>query len=112
MKEFNEIETNIDYEDPRMVLSISVDRGDYEIFERACYHNRDKPTEILREFMEAYAYADRKSELEERQLEHFIEKGIDNKLITLFNKLCSIENKIDSLSIKKIKMEAKNNGTE
>lgn len=104
MKEFNDIETSIDYEDPRMVLSISVDRVDYEIFERTCCRNHDKPTELLREFMEAYAYADRKSELEERQLEHFIEKGIDNKLITLFNKLCSIENKIDSLSIKKIKI--------
>ena len=54
MKEFNEIETNIDYEDPRMIVSISVDRGDYDAFERACHRNHRKSTELLREFMETY----------------------------------------------------------
>ena len=101
MKEFNEIEINIDYEDPQMIVSISVDRGDYDAFERACHRNHRKSTELLREFMETYAYADEEDKLEEKQMEHFIEKGIDNKLITLFSKLCSIENKIDSLSINK-----------
>ena len=70
---------------------------------RLDYKSSETPWSSIREWFPT---------IEERQLEHFIEKGIDNKLITLFNKLCSIENKIDSLSIKKIKMEVKNNGTE
>lgn len=98
MKEFKSIETNIGYEDPRMVVSISVDRGDYRDFERACHRNHEKPTELLREFMEAYAYADWGDKLEERQLEHFMAKGVDDKLIALYNKLYRIENKLDKLS--------------
>ncbi len=59
---------------------------------RLDYKSSETPWSSIREWFPT---------IEERQLEHFIEKGIDNKLITLFNKLCSIENKIDSLSIKK-----------
>ena len=95
MKEFNEIETNIDYEDPRMVLSISVDRGDYDAFERACHRNYRKSTELLREFMETYAYADEEGKLEEKQMEHFMAKGVDDKLIALYVKVCRIEKELD-----------------
>ena len=98
MKEFKEIETNIGYEDPRIIVSISVDRGDYEDFERACHRNHEKSTELLREFMEAYAYADWGDRLEERQREHFIGKGVDDKLTALYIKLCRIENELDKLS--------------
>jgi hypothetical protein len=100
MREFKEIETNIDYEDPRMIVSISVDRGDYRDFERACHRNHEKPTELLRELMEAYAYAERGDELEERQIEHFMAKGVDDKLVVMFNKLCEMEIKLEKLSAK------------
>lgn len=95
MKEFNEIETNIDYEDPRMIVSISVDRGDYDAFERACHRNHRKSTELLREFMETYAYADEEDKLEEKQMEHFMAKGVDDKLIALYVKVCRIEKELD-----------------
>lgn len=95
MKEFKEIETDIGYEDPRMIVSISVDRGDYEDFERACHRNHEKPTEVLRKFMEAYAYADWEDKLEDKQLERFIAKGIDDKLVALYNMLCKIEKVLD-----------------
>lgn len=98
MKEFNEIETNIDYEDPRMIVSIYVDRGDYDAFERACHRNHRKSTELLREFMETYAYADEEDKLEEKQMEHFMAKGVDDKLIALYMKACRIENELDKLS--------------
>ena len=95
MKEFNEIETNIDYEDLRMIVSISVDRGDYDAFERACHRNHRKSTELLREFMETYAYADEEDKLEEKQMEHFMAKGVDDKLIALYVKVCRIEKELD-----------------
>ena len=95
MKEFNEIETNIEYEDPRMIVSISVDRGDYDAFERACHRNHRKSTELLREFMETYAYADEEDKLEEKQMEHFMAKGVDDKLIALYVKVCRIEKELD-----------------
>ena len=95
MKEFNEIETNIDYEDLRMIVSISVDRGDYDAFERACHRNHRKSTELLREFMETYAYADEEDKLEEKQVEHFMAKGFDDKLIALYVKVCRIEKELD-----------------
>ena len=95
MKEFNEIETNIDYEDPRMIVSISVDRGDYDAFERACHRNHRKSTELLREFMETYAYADEEDKLEEKQMEHFMAKGVDDKLIALYVRVCRIEKELD-----------------
>ena len=95
MKEFNEIETNIDYEAPRMIVSISVDRGDYDAFERACHCNHRKSTELLREFMETYAYADEEDKLEEKQMEHFMAKGVDDKLIALYAKVCRIEKELD-----------------
>lgn len=98
MKEFKKIETNIDYEDPRIIVSISVDRGDYKDYERACHRNHEKSTELLREFMEAYAYADWEDKLEERQLEHFIGKGVDDKMTALYIKLCRIEKSLDKLS--------------
>lgn len=100
MREFKEIETNIDYEDPRMIVSISVDTGDYRDFERVCHHNHEKPTELLREFMEAYAYAEREDKLEERQIEHFMAKGVNDKLVVMFNKLCEMEIKLEKLSAK------------
>ena len=83
-----------------MVVLISMDRGDYAHFERACYRNHEKPTELLREIMESYAYAGEEGKLEERYLESFISKGVDDKLAVLYNKLCRMENKIDKLSIK------------
>ncbi len=98
MKEFKEIETNIGYEDPRMIVSIIVDRGDYEDFERACHRNHEKSTELLRELMEAYAYEDWEDKLEERQLERFLEKGVDDKLTALYTKLCRIENALNKFS--------------
>lgn len=95
MKEFNEIETNIDYEDCRMIVSISVDMGDYDAFERACHRNHRKSTELLREFMETYAYADEEDKLEEKQMEHFMAKGVDDKLIALYVRVCRIEKELD-----------------
>ena len=83
-----------------MIVSISVDTGDYLDFERACHHNCEKPTELLREFMEAYAYAEREDKLEERQIEHFMAKGVDDKLVVMFNKLCEMEIKLEKLSAK------------
>ena len=53
MKEFEKIETKIGYEDPKMVVSISIDRGDYEDFESACHNNHEDPKELLREIMES-----------------------------------------------------------
>ena len=95
MKEFNEIETNIEYEDPRIIVSISVDRGDYEDFEWECRHNHEKPAELLRELMQAYAYSDDEDKLEEKQMEHFMAKGVDDKLIALYVKVCRIEKELD-----------------
>jgi hypothetical protein len=83
-----------------MIVSISVDTEDYRDFERACHHNYEKPTELLREFMEAYAYAEREDKLEERQIEHFMAKGVDDKLVVMFNKLCEMEIKLEKLSAK------------
>ena len=98
MKEFKKVETSIGYEDPRMVISISIDRGDYEAFEWACRHNHEKPTELLREFMEGYAYADEVDKLEEKKLENFMSKGVDEKLVTLYMRLCNIENSLNKFS--------------
>lgn len=100
MKEFKRIETEIGYEDPKMVVLISMDRGDYEHFERACHRNHENPTELLREIMESYAYADEEGKLAERYLESFMSKGIDDKLAVLYNKICRMENKLDKLSTK------------
>lgn len=102
MKEFKKIETEIGYEDPKMVVLISMDKGDYELFERACHHNHEKPTELLREIMESYAYADEEGKLEEKYLENFISKGVDDKLAALYTKLCRLENRLNKCS---------NNGT-
>ncbi len=97
MKEFEKIETKIGYEDPKMVVSISIDRGDYEDFESACQDNHEDPKEVLREIMESIAYADEADELEERRMKNFMSKGIDGKLISLYNQLYRIESKLDKL---------------
>ena len=97
MKEFEKIETKIGYEDPKMVVSISIDRGDYVDFESACHNNHEDPKELLREIMESYAYADEADELEERRMKNFMSKGIDDKLISLYNQLYRIESKLDKL---------------
>lgn len=97
MKEFEKIETKIGYEDPKMVVSISIDRGDYEDFESACHNNHEDPKELLREIMESYAYADEADELEERRMKNFMSKGVDDKLISLYNQLYRIESKLDKL---------------
>ena len=97
MKEFGKIETKIGYEDPKMVVSISIDRGDYEDFESACHDNHEDPKELLREIMESYAYADAADELEERRMKSFMSKGVDDKLISLYNQLYRIESKLDKL---------------
>ena len=97
MKEFEKIETKIGYEDPKMVVSISIDRGDYEDFESACHDNHEDPKELLREIMESYAYADAADELEERRMKSFMSKGVDDKLISLYNQLYRIESKLDKL---------------
>lgn len=97
MKEFEKIETKIGYEDPKMVVSISIARGDYEDFESACHNNHEDPKELLREIMESYAYADEADELEERHMKSFMSKGVDDKLISLYNQLYRIESKLDKL---------------
>lgn len=97
MKEFEKIETKIGYEDPKMVVSISIDRGDYEDFESACHDNHEDPKELLREIMESIAYADAADELEERRMKSFMSKGVDDKLISLYNQLYRIESKLDKL---------------
>ena len=97
MKEFEKIETKISYEDPKIVVSISMDRGDYEDFEWACHDNHEDPKELLREIMESYAYADEADELEERRMKSFMSKGVDDKLISLYNQLYRIESKLDKL---------------
>ena len=97
MKEFKKIETKLGYEDPKMVVSISIDRGDYEDFESACHDNHEDPKELLREIMESYAYADAADELEERRMKSFMSKGVDDKLISLYNQLYRIESKLDKL---------------
>lgn len=53
--------------------------------------------ELLREIMESYAYADEADELEERRMKNFMSKGIDDKLISLYNQLYRIESKLDKL---------------
>ncbi len=98
MNEFNNIDIKKEYEDPRMVVSIVMDRGDYEDFELECRHNHEKPTEVLRGIMESYAYVDEKDKLEERNMERFVSKGVDAKLLALYKKLCSIESRLDKLS--------------
>lgn len=97
MKEFEKIETKIGNEDPKMVVSISIDRGCYEDFESACHNNHEDPKELLREIMESYAYADEADELEERRMKNFMSKGVDDKLISLYNQLYRIESKLDKL---------------
>ena len=97
MKEIKKIETKLGYEDPKMVVSISIDRGDYEDFELACHNNHEDPKELLREIMESYAYADEADELEERRMKNFMSKGVDAKLISLYNQLYRIESKLDKL---------------
>ena len=97
MKEFEKIETKIGYEDPKMVVSISIDRGNYEDFESACHDNHEDPKELLREIMESYADADAADELEERRMKSFMSKGVDDKLISLYNQLYRIESKLDKL---------------
>ena len=97
MKEFEKIETKIGYEDPKMIVSISIDRGDYADFELACHNNHEDPKELLREIMESYAYADKADELEERRMKNFMSKGVDAKLISLYNQLYRIESKLDKL---------------
>ena len=97
MKEFKKIETKLGYEDPKMVVAISMDRGDYEDFESACHNNHEDPKELLREIMESYAYADEADELEERRMKSFMSKGVDDKLISLYNQLYRIESKLDKL---------------
>lgn len=97
MKEFEKIETRIGYEDPKMIVSISIDRGDYEDFESACHNNHEDPNELLREIMESYAYANAADELEERRMKSFMSKGVDAKLISLYNQLYRIESKLDKL---------------
>lgn len=97
MKEFEKIETKIGNEDPKMVVSISIDRGDYQDFESACHNNHEDPKELLREIMESYAYADEADELEERRMKNFMSKGVDDKLISLYNQLYRIESKQDKL---------------
>ncbi len=98
MKEFDKIEIEKGYEESSMVLSVSMDRGDYEDFEWECRHNHEKPAELLRELMQAYAYSDDEDKLEEKQMEHFMAKGVDDKLIALYVKVCRIENELDKLS--------------
>lgn len=39
------IETKIGYEDPKIVVSISMDRGDYEVFESECHNNHESMIE-------------------------------------------------------------------
>ena len=53
--------------------------------------------ELLREIMESYAYADEADELEERRMKNFMSKGVDDKLISLYNQLYRIESKLDKL---------------
>ena len=100
MKEFERIEIEKGYEDSPMILSISMGRDDYEDFEWACRHNHEKPTELLREFMETYAYAEEEDKLEEKDLENFMKKGIEDKLIALYMKLCKVEKRLDMQSVK------------
>lgn len=97
MKEFEKIETEIGYEDPKILVSISMDRGDYEDFEWACHNKHEDPKEVLREIMESIAYADEADELEERRMKSFMSKGVDDKLISLYNQLYRIESKLDKL---------------
>lgn len=78
-----------------MVVSISIDRGDYEDFESACHNKHEDPKELLREIMESYA--DDADELEERRMKNFMSKGVDDKLISLYNQLYRIESKLDKL---------------
>ena len=97
MKEFKKIKTKTGYEDPKMIVSISMDRGDYEEFEWACHNNHEEPQELLREFMESYAYANEADELGERRMRSFMSKGVDDKLISLYNKLYRMERTLDKL---------------
>ncbi len=97
IKEFEKIETKIGYENHKMVVSILIDRGDYEDFESACHYNHEDSKELLREIMESYAYADEADELEERRIKNFMSKGVDDKLISLYNQLYRIESKLDKL---------------
>ena len=45
--------------------------------------------------METYAYADEEGKLEEKQMEHFMAKGVDDKLIALYVKVFRIEKELD-----------------